>query len=355
MHDSRDESSRAARPFAGGVAFAALAAACFGVTTPALERLGRGVGPLAAAGWLYAGAALGSIPFGRRAKDARVERKHVRRLLVVAALGAVTAPVCLLWGLSHTGAFGASLLLNFEAPFTVLLAWRCFHEPIGPRFAAAMALMLAGGVLLVAGGGGAAGFGWGAAGVVAATLAWALDNTLTRPLADLDPSDVVFWKGVLGAAFSLGISLLVRQTWPSAAGIAGFSACGAVGYGISLRCYLLAQRRIGAARTASVFALAPFIGALTAWLAGERPGVLALGPATALFALGIALHVAEKHAHYHVHEALEHEHAHRHDDGHHHHVHDPPVVGTHSHRHRHEAEGHAHPHGPDLHHGHRHS
>jgi drug/metabolite transporter (DMT)-like permease len=356
VDDSRHEATHTSRPFTGGVLFAALAAACFGVTTPVLEKLGRGVGPIVAAGWLYAGAALGSIhPFARRGREARVERKHLRRLSAVALLGAVTAPVCLIWGLSHTGAFGASLLLNFEAVFTVLLAWRWFHEPVGPRFAAAMALMFAGGVLLVVGGGGVGGFGWGAVGVVAATLAWALDNTLSRPLADLDPSDVVRWKGALGAAVSLALSLLAGQAWPSAGGIAGLLACGAVGYGVSLRCYLMAQRRIGAARTASVFAVAPFIGATTAWLAGERPGALALGPATALFALGMVLHLAEQHAHHHLHESLEHEHAHRHDDGHHQHVHDQPVEGAHSHVHRHEAQAHAHPHGPDLHHGHRHA
>jgi drug/metabolite transporter (DMT)-like permease len=343
------------RPFASGVLLAALAAASFGVTTPLLEKLGSGVSPLLAAGWLYAGAALGSVhPFGRPGGEARLGRRHAGRLLAVAALGAVVAPIGLAFGLSHIGAFEASLLLNFEVLFTVLLAWRWYKEPIGPRFAAAIALMLAGGALLAMGSAGAAGFGWGAAGVVGATLAWALDNALSRPLADLDPGDVVRWKGAIGAAFSLAVSRLLRQSWPSYGTIAGLCACGAVGFGVSLRLYLLAQRRIGAARTASVFALAPFVGATVAWLAGERPGALAMGPATALFALGIALHLAERHAHHHGHEALEHEHAHRHDDGHHDHVHDSPIAGMHSHAHRHEPQAHAHPHGPDLHHGHRH-
>jgi hypothetical protein len=39
-------------------------------------------------------------------------------------------------------------------------------------------------------------------------------------------------------------------------------AVGAIGYGLSLRFYLLVQRAFGAARTGSVFAFAPFIGAL---------------------------------------------------------------------------------------------
>jgi len=35
----------------------------------------------------------------------------------------VFAPVCLTWGLQRSDALSASLLLNFEAVFTVLLAW----------------------------------------------------------------------------------------------------------------------------------------------------------------------------------------------------------------------------------------
>jgi len=123
---------------------------------------------------------------------------------------------------------------------------------------------------------------------------------------------------------------------------------------LSLRLYLLAQRAFGAARTGSVFAFAPFIGALLAIALGER----GLGVGTAvggvLMLAGVALHLAESHGHEHDHEANEHEHAHTHDDLHHDHVHDAMPVGPHSHRHRHEAMRHAHPHVPDSHHTHRH-
>jgi drug/metabolite transporter (DMT)-like permease len=64
-------------------------------------------------------------------------------------------------------------------------------------------------------------------------------------------------------------------------------ACGATGYGASLYLYLRAQRRIGAARTGSVFALAPFIGASTAWAAGDRHADAGALVAAVLFAIGI--------------------------------------------------------------------
>ena len=129
---------------------------------------------------------------------------------------------------------------------------------------------------------------------------------------------------------------------------------GATGYGLSLRFYLLAQRAFGAARTGSVFAFAPFIGAAFAVLLGERPAGWMMALGSGLMLAGVLLHLAESHGHEHAHEALEHEHAHRHDDGHHEHRHEPMPEGAHSHGHRHEPLHHVHPHVPDAHHGHRH-
>jgi len=129
---------------------------------------------------------------------------------------------------------------------------------------------------------------------------------------------------------------------------------GATGYGLSLRFYLLAQRAFGAARTGSVFAFAPFIGAALAIALGDRSGSWIMAAGGLLMVLGVALHLAESHGHVHAHEMLQHEHAHRHDDGHHNHTHDPMPVGPHSHEHVHEPLSHAHPHVPDAHHRHEH-
>lgn len=143
-------------------------------------------------------------------------------------------------------------------------------------------------------------------------------------------------------------------------GLLALLAVGASGYGLSLRFYLLAQRQFGAARTGSVFAFAPFIGALGAFALDERtPGVLLLLGGL-LMVGGVVVHRLEDHGHEHEHEhehdheALEHEHAHTHDDGHHLHRHEPMPTGPHSHRHVHADLHHSHPHVPDAHHTHRH-
>jgi drug/metabolite transporter (DMT)-like permease len=331
------------------------AAILFGVAAPLVKHFGRDVGPFATASALYAGAFIGAGLPRRGAEEAEVRRVDAPRLLLVALFGAAIAPVLLAWGLQHASALSASLLLNLEAIFTIVLARAFFREPVGGRVVAASLLMLAGGALLsLRLGQGAGGTSLGLLAIAGATVAWALDNTLTRPLAERDPRGVVFWKGLLGAAMSGVAAVAMNDRWPTVADLVGLLACGAVGYGVSLRLYLRAQRILGAGRTGSLFALGPFVGAAFAFALGERAGGAYVATASALFAVAAWLHVRERHEHGHRHERVEHEHAHRHDDEHHLHRHDPPVAGMHSHPHVHEAIEHAHAHGADVHHRHEH-
>jgi drug/metabolite transporter (DMT)-like permease len=246
-------------------------------------------------------------------------------------------------------------MLTLEAVFTAALARLCYHETLDRRVLLAMALLTLGGMALVldcADSGATPMLGLLA--VTLATVAWGVDNTLSRGVAERDPGQVVMFKGALGAgattllAFAFGEP--VPALWPALA----LFAVGATGYGLSLRFYLLAQRAFGAARTGSVFAFAPFVGAALACALGERGGSVWMLAGAALMAAGIVLHLAERHAHGHEHEPLQHEHAHTHDDGHH--VHRHPLIPTrpHSHLHRHEPQRHSHAHVPDEHHVHRH-
>ncbi len=131
---------------------------------------------------------------------------------------------------------------------------------------------------------------------------------------------------------------------------------GFLGYGLSLALYVAALRHLGAARTGAYFGLAPFIGAVLALLLLAEPLSGRLLAAGGLMALGLWLHLAERHEHEHLHEPMEHEHRHAHDDPHHHHAHGPddPPDEPHSHPHKHERLVHRHPHYPDLHHRHGH-
>jgi len=190
--------------------------------------------------------------------------------------------------------------------------------------------------------------------VLVATAAWGFDNTLSRALAERDPARVVAAKASLGALATSLLAVLFGERLPLVPSTLLLLTVGATGYGLSLRLYLLAQRAFGAARTASVFAFAPFIGATLAVGLGDRSPGWMTAAGGALMLAGVLLHIAESHIHEHAHDTIEHEHAHRHDDGHHQHTHDPMPEGAHSHSHRHEPVRHAHPHVPDAHHLHRH-
>ena len=343
-------------PALKGALLALLAAVLFGVSTPLLQRFGAGLGPFTTAALLYAGAALvGALSRQRIEREARVQRSDLPRLLAMAGFGAVLGPVALAWGLQHTSGTGASLMLTLEALFTVLLAQLLYRETMDRRVWAAMLLLLAGGLVLVldqgrSGGGQALGL----LAVLLATAAWGADNTLSRALAERDPSQVVMVKAALGASATALIAVIVREPLPGAWAALGLFLVGATGYGLSLRFYLLAQRAFGAARTGSVFAFAPFIGAALAVTLGDRSAGWLMVVGGVLMLAGILLHLAESHGHEHEHDAMEHEHAHRHEDGHHDHPHDPMPVDAHSHVHRHAPTRHAHAHVPDAHHQHRH-
>ena len=348
------------RPALRGALIALAAAVLFGISTPLVQRFGVGVGSFTTAALLYAGAALiGALLRRPIEREARVQRSDAPRLGLMALFGAVIGPVALAWGLQHTSGASASLMLTLEAVFTAVLARLWYHESLDRRVILAMLLLTLGGMTLVvdraADGNNGAGQMLGLLAVMLATAAWGVDNTLSRAVADRDPGQVVMLKGALGAAatalVAVGFGEPLPGQWPALA----LLAVGATGYGLSLRFYLLAQRAFGAARTGSVFAFAPFVGALFAFLLGERSGSAWMLAGAVLMAAGIVLHLAESHAHEHAHDELEHEHAHRHDDGHHTHDHDDPLpAAIHSHRHRHAPTRHAHAHVPDEHHAHRH-
>ena len=343
-------------PAARGAFLALLAALLFGASTPLVQRVGVGVSAWMTAAMLYAGAAImGLLLRSGIAKEAALRRRHLPRLLLMALCGAVIGPVALSWGLQHTSGMSASLMLTLEAVFTVLLSCLLYREHIDRRVGLAIALLTLGGALLIfdrAGNGTTQVIGLLA--VMVATVSWAVDNTLSRALADLDPGRVVLGKATVGAACSFLIAATTGETALTLSAGVGLFLIGAIGYGLSLRFYLLAQRALGAARTGSVFATAPFIGAVIAFGLGERGLSPWLLGGAALMVAGVLLHISERHEHKHEHKTLEHEHAHTHADGHHIHTHVQIPVGSHSHQHKHEPVTHIHAHTPDLHHAHKH-
>jgi drug/metabolite transporter (DMT)-like permease len=340
-----------------GVSAALCAAAVFGAGTPVAKVLLGTVDPWLLGGLLYAGSgvSLTAIRIARGLPTVRLGKRDLAALLGVIGAGGIADPVLLMYGLSSMPSSGASLLLNAEGVFTALLAWFVFRENYDSRIVLGMAAIVAGAAALTWTPGATLGQSRAAVLVLGACFAWAIDNNLTRKLATHDSMWLASIKGLVAGAVNLLIATAAGRSWPSIATLSAALGLGAVAYRASLTLFVVALRHLGAARTGAYFSTAPFLGAVIAliWL-GEQ-FTLALGVAAALMALGVWLHLSERHSHDHVHPAIEHDHEHLHDE-HHAHGHEPPVpVGLrHRHRHTHEAMVHSHHHFPDADHQHEH-
>ena len=271
------------------------------------------------------------------------------------AWGGVIAPALLMFGLVRTDGATASLLLNLEAALTAAIAWIAFRENVDRRVLIGMLAIVAGGAVLSWEQGPRAGSVAGPLLIAGACLGWALDNNFTRRVSGSDAATIACFKGLIAGAVNLALALAQGALLPRAGAIAAAAIVGFFGYGISLALFIVALRGLGTARTSAYFSIAPFFGAAVALaVLGEQATALFWVAAT-LMALGVWLHVTERHEHRHVHGPLEHAHVHVHDE-HHRHEHDSGFDGgePHSHPHRHSRLVHSHPHYPDLHHRHEH-
>ena len=345
--------------------FAALVSALlFGVSTPLAKVLVAQVPPVALAGLLYLGAGVGLL--GLRWAMGHVRGPGTPRESAITGAdwvwlagailaGGVIAPVLLMVGLQHTQGSTAALLLNLEGVFTALLAWFVFHENVDRRVATGFFLIAGAGVLLSWEGAPSTGLPLGVLAVLAACFAWALDNNLTQRVSGCDPLQIAGLKGLVAGSINLATASFLGWTPPSVAVLLGALCVGFLGYGVSLSLFVWALRHLGTARTGAYFSVAPFFGAATAVLIfSEFPNTL-FWIAAALMAIGVWLHVTERHDHAHRHHRMVHSHSHHHDE-HHQHTHDAGWDGAepHAHEHEHQPLLHTHPHYPDLHHRHRH-
>lgn len=342
--------------------YGVLAALLFGATAPVCKLLLEGASPLGLASLLYLGSGAGLLSwFLLRRALLRIPASPPPRgrewgtLALSALCGSLLAPVLLLAGLARTPASSASLLLNLELASTVLLAWLVFREGFERRVGFGVGILLLGCLVLAW----PQRWAWeGLAGpglIAGACLLWGLDNNLTQGLAERDPALVAGLKGLAGGGTNAVLAVLAGQSFPTGWSLGAALGTGFLGYGVSLACFVLSLRTLGTARTASLFALAPFVGAgLSVALLGDPLSARFLA-GLGLVAAGLAFAVGLRHEHPHDHAAEEHDHLHHH-DAHHRHDHGEPrgEGAHHSHPHRHDPLTHIHPHMPNTHHRHGH-
>jgi drug/metabolite transporter (DMT)-like permease len=345
-----------------GVLQAMLAALLFGASVPLAKLLLGQASPLVLAGLLYLGSGVGlgtwyGIRWLHHGHDgSELDRTSLPWLAGAITAGGIAGPVLLMTGLAASPASTASLLLNLEGVLTALFAWFVFHEQYDRRIMLGMLLIvIASGLLSWQPGDISMTAVRGPVCIAAACLCWAVDNNLTRKVAASDAVQIACLKGLAASMVNLALAWRLGLPLPPAGNAAGAVLLGLCGYGASLVLFVLALRHLGSARTGAYFSLAPFAGAALALLMFGNEAGFRLWAAALLMAVGIWLHLSERHSHRHVHHVQDHAHRHRHDE-HHQHVHDFEWDGSepHTHAHHHAPLEHAHPHMPDIHHQHRH-
>lgn len=346
-----------------GATFGLAAAALFGVSPPLAKLLLPESSPLVVAGLLYLGAGLGLLAFellsyrGSRTarREAPVRASDLRLLAGIVIMGGILGPVLMLWGLQRLSGVVASLLLNLEAPFTILLAVVFFSEHLEKSETMGAMLIIGAAAVLTYRPGDVRGDALGFAALVGACLCWAIDNNLSQRISLRDPIVVTRIKTLGAGTCTVCLALLAGQDLPRPSILMAALVLGLFSYGVSLVLDIQALRLLGAAREAGYFATAPFIGAVAAVpILGERWGSSEIA-AMAVMAVGVALLLRAHHSHLHVHTELLHDHAHLH-EGHHDHEHEGgcPIEEPHAHPHYHLPLTHDHPHVSELHHRHEH-
>jgi drug/metabolite transporter (DMT)-like permease len=341
---------------------AIMASVLFAASAPLSKLLLGDIEPVLLAALLYLGCGFGllfikilrKLTIRDSSKEARLVAKEIPWLAGAILAGGVAAPIILMLSLKNTPAATASLLLNFEAVSTSVIASIAFKEALGKRIWVAVALITTASVILSWDTKGAWGFSFGAVGVILACVFWGIDNNFTRNISDKDPVSIVTIKGIVAGSVSLAIALSTGSSIPSMKAVFAALILGFFSYGISIILFIFAMRSLGAARTSAFFGSAPFVGAIISIvLFREWPGINFIFLLPVMIA-GAVLILWEDHSHVHKHEMIEHEHRHVHTDNHHLNEPGDNELIEHTHWHIHKEIEHSHEHTPDIHHRHVH-
>lgn len=194
---------------------------CSAASTPFAKLLLSSIDPQVLAGLLYLGAGVGLAVswtgrkvLGAGTSEAPLRLTDIPWLVAVVAFGGVAGPMLLMLGLARTSAASGSLLLNLEGLATMTIAWVVFRENVDRRLLLGAASILAGGVVLSWHGQGLRADTGGLL-IVAACLAWSIDNNLTRNLSSADPVAIALIKGLAAGGVNLTLALILGAHLPS--------------------------------------------------------------------------------------------------------------------------------------------
>lgn len=265
-----------------GIFFALLAAMLYALNAPLSKLLLDRIEPAMLAALLYLGAGCGMALLRcfrkKQTTESPLTKADFPYTMAMVVLD-IAAPVLMMLGLSGATAENASLLNNFEIVATALIALLVFREKISAKLWGAIGLVTLSSVLLSLEGVESFRFSTGSLFVLAACCCWGLENNCTRALSEKDPLAIVVVKGFGSGAGALLLALGTGEKLPALPQLTAAMALGFVAYGLSIFFYIYAQRVLGAAKTSTYYAVAPFIGTALSLLIFQKmpPAMFWLG------------------------------------------------------------------------------
>lgn len=342
------------------IAYAIVAAALYGFSSPFSKILLNEIPPAFMAALLYLGAGIGMMIVNfiksftkSESSEASITKKELPFVIGMIILD-IAAPILLMLGLTMNTASNASLLNNFEIVATSLIALFIFKEAVGRRMWIAIGFISLSSFVLSMEDLSSFSLSLGSIFILLACISWGFENNCTRMLSLKDPIQIVVIKGLGSGVGALLIAMVTKEYGFNLMYILLTLLLGFFAYGMSVFLYIMAQRDLGAARTSTFYATAPFIGVFLSWIILKEPITFQFLVALSIMVIGVYFAVSEEHEHIHTHLEISHNHKHSHSDDHHNHFHAFNIEGEHVHEHSHEIITHKHSHLQDLHHRHSH-
>jgi len=222
-----------------------------------------------------------------------MERRDYVVLLLVAIFGAVVASFLFIYGLSQTTAVNASLLLNVESLFTVLMAFVFLRERGAGKDYFGILLLIFGAVFITTRGEFqsltlATEFA-GNLLIVLACLSWGIDNNLSKLLSKKrDLPHLVALKCLIGGSIVLLSALLLGVNFRiPVLSLPYLFSVGAFSIGFSIVLFMFALREIGSMKTGVIYSTSSLFGAAFAFIVLREPlTVVQIGAGIVMF-LGV--------------------------------------------------------------------
>jgi drug/metabolite transporter (DMT)-like permease len=249
--------------FTPGFLLALISAFFFSLNVPIAKWLLNEISPYWLASLLYFGAGLGTYLYRRFSQKIAFKKTpliHKRFWVVLMIVLDIIAPIFFFVGVQQTDGSTVGLLSNTELLFTFLFALFLFKETL--KIHTIFALGLIAFAVIINNLNQVVVLTWSQAWILIATLAWGLENNVSKKLSIGDPFEVVVIKGFATGIGTAIITLVIGDAFPPIFWFLIALVLGFIVYGGSLIFYVFSQRKLGATPVQIIQSFAPLVGGL---------------------------------------------------------------------------------------------